>query len=92
MDHTSPPSPSPDPLASLRSGLGFAARMLIGALLICVASAVAMMTALAGLMLAAAALTLRFVAVRQPAPIPVRIKDTPVTLQARRTPRGWTIE
>jgi hypothetical protein len=43
-------------------------------------------------MLAAAALLLRYAAVRQPAPIPVRIKDQPVTLQARRTPRGWTVE
>ncbi|WP_291043695.1 hypothetical protein [Hyphomonas sp.] len=77
-------------LASLRAGLGFVAQLLIGALLIFVASAVAMMTAFAGLMIAGAALLLRYAAVRQP--VPVRVKDAPVTLQARRTPRGWTVE
>jgi len=60
-------------------------------MLIFVASFIAMMTALAGLLLAGSALALRYV-VRQPAPIPVRVKDAPVTLQARRTPRGWTVE
>ena len=66
------------------------AQLLIGALLIFVASAVAMMTAFAGLMIAGAALLLRYAAVHQP--VPVRVKDAPVTLQARRTPRGWTVE
>ena len=46
----------------------------------------------AGLMIAGAALLLRYCAVRQPAPVPVRVKDAPVTLQGRRTPRGWTVE
>jgi hypothetical protein len=92
MDQTLPPSRSPGLLAPLRAGLGFAAQLLIGALLIFVASAVAMMTAFAGLMIAGAALLLRYSAVRQPAPIPVRVKDAPVTLQGRRTPRGWTVE
>ena len=41
-------------------------------------------------LIAGAALLLRYAAVRQP--IPVRVKDAPVTLQARRTPRGWTVE
>ncbi|MBA4339293.1 hypothetical protein [Hyphomonas sp.] len=90
MDQTLPPSRSPGLLASLRAGLGFVAQLLIGALLIFVASAVAMMTAFAGLMIAGAALLLRYAAVRQP--VPVRVKDAPVTLQARRTPRGWTVE
>lgn len=90
MDQTLPPNRTPGVLASLRAGLGFAAQVLIGAMLIFVASFVAMMTALAGLMLAGAALVLRYAAVRQP--VPVRVKDTPVTLQARRTPRGWTVE
>jgi hypothetical protein len=90
MDQSLPPSRSPGLLASLRAGLGFVAQLLIGALLIFVASAVAMMTAFAGLMIAGAALLLRYAAVRQP--IPVRVKDAPVTLQARRTPRGWTVE
>ncbi len=90
MDQTLSPSRSTGLLASLRAGLGFVAQLLIGALLIFVASAVAMMTAFAGLMIAGAALLLRYAAVRQP--VPVRVKDAPVTLQARRTPRGWTVE
>ncbi len=92
MDQTLPPKRTQGLLASLRAGLGFAAQVLIGAMLIFVASFVAMMTALAGLMIAGAALILRYVTVRQPAPIPVRVKDAPVTLHARRTPRGWTVE
>lgn len=92
MDQTLPPNRTPGVLASLRTGLGFATQVLIGAMLIFVASLVAMMTALAGLMLAGAALVLRYAAVRQPQPVPVRVKDSPVTLQARRTPRGWTVE
>ena len=90
MDQTLPPSRSPGLLASLRAGLGLVAQLLIGALLIFVAGAVAIMTAFAGLMIAGAALLLRYAAVHQP--VPVRVKDAPVTLQARRTPRGWTVE
>jgi hypothetical protein len=92
MDQTVSPSRSPGLPASLRAGFGLVAQLLIGALLIFVASAVAMMTAFAGLMIAGAALLLRYCAVRQPAPVPVRVKDAPVTLQGRRTPRGWTVE
>ncbi len=92
MDNTLPPSRSGGLLASLRAGLGFVAQLIVGAMLIFVASVMAMMTAFAGLMIAGAALLLRYASVRQPAPIPVRVKDTPVTLQARRTPRGWTVE
>jgi len=93
MEQTLPPSPSNSGLlASLRAALGVAAQLLIGAFVVIVASAIAMMTAFAGLILAAAALLLRYAAVRQPARIPVRVKDQPVTLQARRTPRGWTVE
>lgn len=92
MDQSLPPSRSPGLLASLRAGFGVVAQLLVGALLIFVASVVAMMTAFAGLMIAGAALLLRYAAVGQPAPIPVRVKDAPVTLQARRTPRGWTVE
>lgn len=92
MDQTlSPPRPF-SLLASLRAGFEVLVHLMIGAVLIFVASLIAMMTAFAGLMIAAAALMLRYVAMRQPARVPVRIKDAPVTLQARRTPRGWTVE
>jgi hypothetical protein len=92
MDQTEPPLRALGFTASLRAGVAVLVSVLIGAMVLFVASLVAMMTAFAGLMLAGAALLLRFVNVRQPAPIPVRIKDAPVTLQARRTPRGWTVE
>lgn len=92
MDQTRPPSRPHSLLASLGAGLGLVAQILVGALLIFVASLVAMMTALAGIMIAGAALVLRYVAVRRSAPVSIRVKDAPVTLQARRTPRGWTVE
>ena len=90
MEQTLPPSRTFSLLASLRAGFGFFVQVMIGAVLIFVASLVAMMTAFAGLMLAAAALVLRYAAVRRP--VPARVNDAPVTLQARRTPRGWTVE
>lgn len=101
MDHTLPPPRTARPLfgplmgvfASLRAGLGFAAKILVGAVLVFFASLIAMMTAFAGLMLAAAALLLRYVAVRRPAHSgATRMDDAPITLEARRTPRGWTVE
>ena len=96
MDHTLPPPRAerslPGVLASFRAGLGFATQVLVGAVLVFFASLIAMMTALAGLMLAAAALLLRYVSQRPPARIPARVEDAPVTLNARRTPRGWTVE
>ena len=64
MDQTLPPSPNSGLLASLRAGIGVVAQLLIGAFVVIVASAIAMMTAFAGLMLAAAALLLRYAAVR----------------------------
>ncbi|HAY08298.1 MAG TPA: hypothetical protein DCY26_16805 [Hyphomonas sp.] len=97
MDHTLPPPRAtgslPGVFVSLRAGLGFATQVLVGAVLVFFASLIAMMTALAGLMLAAAALLLRYVVQRRPAIVhPTRVEDAPITLNARRTPRGWTVE
>jgi hypothetical protein len=92
MDRTFLPLPKPGLLASLRAGLGVGAQLLIGAFVVIIATMIAMMTAFAGLMLAAAALLLRYAGASQPARIPVRVKDQPAILQARRTPRGWTVE
>ncbi|MFN4225830.1 MAG: hypothetical protein ACK4HR_05890 [Hyphomonas sp.] len=96
MDHTLPPPRTAGSftgvLASFRAGLGFATQVLVGAVLVFFASLIAMMTAVAGLMLAAAALLLRFVALRRPGRLGPRLQDVPVTLNARRTPRGWTVE
>ncbi len=65
---------------------------MIGAMLLATAGLVAIMTAFAGLMLGAAALVMRFAALRAPATLAVRVNDGTVTLNARRTPRGWTVE
>jgi hypothetical protein len=92
MDQTLPPPRNSGLLASLRAGLGVSAQLLIGAFVVIVATMMAMMTAFAGLMLAAAALLLRYAGASRPARISVRIRDQAVTLQARRTPRGWTVE
>jgi len=92
MERTFLPTRKPSLLASLRAGLGVGAQLLIGAFVVIIATMMAMMTAFAGLMLAAAALLLRYAGASRPARISVRIKDQAVTLQARRTPRGWTVE
>ncbi len=88
------------PLAEPRAGLsgamrataGLFAHVVIAAMLLAAAGLVAVMTAFAGLMLGTAALVMRFAARRSPAPIPVSANHGPVTLNARRTPRGWTVE
>lgn len=77
---------------ALRSGAGFAARLMIGLMLVIVAGLVALMTAIAGVTLAAAALAMRFAAKRQPATARATGNGEGVTLEARRTPRGWTVE
>lgn len=94
MVHTRAPS---DPVASLisalRAGVALMAQLLAGLMLILVAGLVALVTAIAGLTLAAVAITMRLSASRQArgarrstAP------DEAITLDARPTPRGWTVE
>ena len=72
---------------------GFFARLGIGVMLILVAGFVALVTAFAGLVLALAALVFRS-AGRRAASGPVTAPDPSgnLTLEARRTPRGWTVE
>lgn len=78
--------------ASARQLFGLIARVMTGLLLLAVASVVALMTAVAGLMLAAAALVMRFASERRMQPAPAATDSESVTLEARRTPRGWTVE
>jgi hypothetical protein len=78
--------------SALRAGVFLVAQVAIGALLLLVAGMAALMTALAGVTLAAAALAIRFAAsprTRASAPV---TDTSSVTLEARRTPRGWTVE
>lgn len=94
MVHTRAPS---DPIASLltalRLGVALAVQVLAGLLLLLVAGLVALVTAIAGITLAGAAIAMRLTASRragaaQTAPV----ADGAITLEARRTPRGWTVE
>ena len=76
-----------------QNALRLVATLGLGALIVLVAGMIALMTAFAGLMLAATALVMRYLAPRQPQPVPAKAsKGEPVTLNARRTPRGWTVE
>ena len=93
MVHTRAPS---DPVASLmsalRAGVALTAQLLAGLMIILVAGLVALVTAIAGLTLAAVALTMRFSASRQSRPARQDASDEALTLEARPTPRGWTVE
>ena len=78
---------------TVRAAIGVMARILVGMLLVLIAGVVALMTAIAGIMLAAVAIAMRFAGSR-----PVRKQrfsaegGEGITLEARRTPRGWTVE
>lgn len=75
-----------------RGGVALVLQVMIGMLLLAAAGMFAVMTAFAGLMLAGAALVMRFAGGRAvPAPRSPS-EDEPLTLNARRTPRGWTVE
>lgn len=86
-----------DPVSSLFNALrmmvALGAQLLAGLMLILVAGLVALVTAIAGITLATAAIVMRLAASRkaqasQRAPQP----EGAITLEARRTPRGWTVE
>lgn len=77
-------------VAVLRDSGAFFVQILIGFVVVLAAGALAVMTAFAGLMLALAALVMRFAGQRQMKPVPVKTSN--VTLEARPTPRGWTVE
>jgi len=75
-----------------RGGIALFLQVMIGMLLVAAAGMFAVMTAIAGLMLAGAALVMRF-AGRRPMPAARSpSEEEPLTLNARRTPRGWTVE
>jgi len=75
-----------------RGGVALFLQVMIGMLLVAAAGLFAVMTAIAGLILAGAALVMRFSG-RRPMPAPrAPSEDEPLTLDARRTPRGWTVE
>lgn len=75
-----------------RGGIALFIQVLIGMLLVAAAGVFAVMTAIAGLILAGAALVMRFSGGRPASARQPHSDDEPMTLNARRTPRGWTVE
>ncbi|MEZ5998796.1 MAG: hypothetical protein R3B98_08900 [Hyphomonas sp.] len=87
------PHPHGFPFANaFRGGLALIIQVMIGMMLVLTAGIVAVMTAIAGVMLAAAALVMRFAGGRRIRPMHHTAGDEALTLEARRTPRGWTVE
>ncbi|MFN4184967.1 MAG: hypothetical protein ACK4M6_09295 [Hyphomonas sp.] len=80
-------------LSALRTGVALMAQLLAGLMLILVAGLVAVVTAIAGLTLAAVAIAMRLSASRQSrAARRHAAPEGTITLEARPTPRGWTVE
>jgi hypothetical protein len=77
---------------ALSSALSLVAQLCIGLLLVLFASLLAVMTAIAGVLLASAALFMRYAGRKGPRAAAREPGDEPLTLDARRTPRGWTVE
>ncbi|PKP83012.1 MAG: hypothetical protein CVT79_02900 [Alphaproteobacteria bacterium HGW-Alphaproteobacteria-18] len=88
-----PSDPIASLLSALRMGVALAVQVLAGLMLVLVAGLVALVTAIAGITLAAAAIAMRFTASRQASAArrPAAPEGT-ITLEARPTPRGWTVE
>ena len=64
----------------------------IGLLLVLFAGLLAVMTAIAGVLLASAALFMRYAGRKGIRPQARDTAEEPLILDARRTPRGWTVE
>lgn len=84
-------------MTSLRNGLVFVAKLGVAGLLIIAAGILAVATAIVGLVIAGIALLLRFIGRRQgPVILTPRGGESAdkngVTLEARRTHHGWTVE
>ncbi len=92
MTHTASPPGRFNVSDAVSALMGLFAQLGIGILLVLFAGVLAVMTAFAGVLLAAAALVMRF-ANRKPGRTASPAGDSdPLTLDARRTPRGWTVE
>ena len=93
MTRTAPHPSGFDFTAALRGSLALLVQVVIGMMLVLTAGIVAVMTAIAGVLLGAAALVMRFAGGgRRMRPSHTASASEPVTLEARRTPRGWTVE
>ena len=92
MTRTAPHPHGFDFAGTLRGGIALIVQVVIGMMLVMTAGIVAVMTAMAGLLLGAAALVMRFAGGRRMRPVHDVGAGETVTLEARRTPRGWTVE
>ena len=88
-----PSDPIDSLLSALRGIVALSAQLLAGLMLVLVAGLVALVTAIAGVTLAAAAIAMRLSAARKPrATRGLAVSEGAITLEARPTPRGWTVE
>lgn len=93
MTRTAPHPHGFDFAGTMRGGIALIVQVMIGMMLVLTAGIVAVMTAIAGVLLGAAALVMRFAAGGRRGHAPAdRSQSEPMTLEARRTPRGWTVE
>ena len=92
MTRTAHPPSGFDFSNALRSSLALLVQVVIGMMLVLTAGIVAVMTAIAGVLLGAAALVMRFAGARHVHRSQDEDRGEPITLEARRTPRGWTVE
>ena len=88
------PAPMDALLASLRRGFSLAGRLVLGAFIILAAGILAVATAVAGLVIASVALVIGLLGRMQVRRAARRETGAgpQMTLEARRTPRGWTVE
>ena len=88
-----PSDPAASLISAIRGAVALTAQLLAGLMLVLVAGLVALVTAIAGIALAAAAIAMRLSALRnmRPANSPA-VTEVGITLEARPTPRGWTVE
>ena len=80
-------------MQGLRQGLRWFAKGMVAMGLVVLAGMLAVMTAIAGLVIAAVALMIRLIGPKaRPHAYEVKEDGEGLTLEARKTPRGWTVE
>ena len=92
MTQTAPHPAGFDFAAALRAGLALFLQVMIGMMLVLTAGIVAVMTAIAGVLIGTAALVMRFAGGRRGRRRAEEAGEATMTLEAHRTPRGWTVE
>lgn len=78
-------------MASIRAGFAMLLKVIMGGLVVIAAGILAVAVAMVGLILASAAVGYRLVSGQQRAPTTHEHGDG-IILEAKQTPRGWTVE